>query len=113
MPRCNPYPFRVRLPPKLSGCQTFNLAECAGLSEPVDRETLRAYPPSGQASTPKIELCRTIARNVDVHEERLFKVPNVGDEFFVDLAKYVCLRVDDSYAVSGSAAVVFVAKSAH
>lgn len=73
---------------------------------------VRVYPPIGQSSNPKIELCRTIARNVDVHEERLAKVPKVGDEFFVDLARYVCLRVDDSYAVPGFAAVVFVARPA-
>lgn len=73
---------------------------------------VRVYPPHGQLSNPTVELCRTIARNVDVHEERLAKVPKVGDEFFVDLAKYVCLRVEDSYAVPGFEAVVFVGRPA-
>ena len=71
----------------------------------------RVYPPSKQPVNPKIELCRTIARNVDIYEEVLVRVPKVGDEFFVDLAKYICLRVEDSPTVPGYAAVVFVARS--
>lgn len=71
----------------------------------------RVYAPGNFTSVPKIELCRSIARNVDVHDEVLPKVPKVGEEFFVDLTKYICLRVEDLFEIPEFEAVVFVAKS--
>lgn len=78
---------------------------------PVRVLLARVYAPGTYNLASKVEFCRTIARNVDLHEEMLAKVPKVGDEFLVDLIKYICLRVDELCEIPDYAAVVFVAKS--